>query len=378
MSTSRLWILNSQTEIQFGEEQSSNTTYENLLEVVNEFYEQGDRWKQAEEDIVNLRDNSEVVVPKGLTELESAASNEIRYINCLWYGDYSNALTAAQSVLESLAGGDELKGYRAMWNYMAGCVAMLAAKDNDSSDEKANSHFRIAKQLGVVRWLERLNSISAGGVHSELTALDVNNIENLESGLCEQGIVNQAPFTKLVTSIRKGLWQNSSSMFENSHVDLGNLLGYKAERSDSDGAPDAWWISAGRFCVVFEDHSDCQNGSVLSVTKARQAASHSQWITANVTELSNDVKIIPVLITAADTTRDVVLPHLENVAVWNIEEFRDWVNGALTIIRELRGELSQRGDLGWRDKAQEQLAGANVIPSALSVHLKSLMPNQSN
>lgn len=366
-----------QTELQFGEEQSSNTTFSDLLEIAKEFYEQGDSWRQAEEDITNLRDNLNVIDPKGLQELEAAAPKEIKYMDSLWNGDYSIALTEAQSVLESLSGGNELIGYRALWQYLAGCAAMLSARERGSSEDIANTHFRTAKQLGSVRWLEKIDSASTSGDDDRSTSLDVNNIENLEAFLCEQGLVNQGPFTTLTTSIRKGLWQEQYKQFELSHVKLGNLLGYDAARTKSKGAPDAWWISANGLCIVFEDHSDCDAGSVLSVTKARQAASHPNWITANLTELPSEVEIIPVLVTAADSPRSMVLPHLKNVAVWRLDEFRNWVDSALTVIRELRGELSQRGDLAWREKAQARLADVNVTPSALSVYLKSLIPNQS-
>jgi hypothetical protein len=59
------------------------------------------------------------------------------------------------------------------------------------------------------------------------------------------------------------------TMFEIAHKELGEMLGSEAGRHDTDASPDPWWIS-GRYCLVFEDHSDAQPSSSLGADKARQ------------------------------------------------------------------------------------------------------------
>ena len=144
-----------------------------------------------------------------------------------------------------------------------------------------------------------------------------------------------------------------STQFEIAQRDLGEMLGFRAGKHESDASPDPWWI-AGRFCIVFEDHSNANADSALGADKARQADGHPKWMRANkdMTRLPDNAEILSVLVTPVSRAEKGALPHLTNVALWRLDEFRKWALKALSVIRELRRTLGDDCDLAWRAQAQ--------------------------
>lgn len=365
-----------QAEIRFGEEQSQGLKEKDFLALADLFLEQSDDWRDAERDIVNLRDEMKEEIPRSLPALETAAVNEIEYLAKLWNGSYAEALDAAQRVVTALAGGEELKGYRAWWQYLAGCAALLDAEDRGTSREKADEHFRLARGVSGVRWLSRLTA-AASMDKASTPPEDDAAVEAIEAQLCELGITREAPFTEKLTAIRNGIASNEAKRFETARKELGELLGFRADSSTEQGAPDPWWISGEALCIVFEDHSNGKPGNALSVEKARQAASHVGWIEENVAGLTDNATILPVLITAADTSRNEVRPHLRTVVVWPLAEFREWVDKALTAIRKARATLSRRGDLVWRAETLSVLSSIGATPATLARFLTSRLSQRT-
>lgn len=49
------------------------------------------------------------------------------------------------------------------------------------------------------------------------------------------------------------------------------------------------------------------------------------------------------------------MPHLGRVAYWEVDQFRRWAEQALIVIRELRREFREPGDLVWRAQAAQSL-----------------------
>jgi len=127
-------------------------------------------------------------------------------------------------------------------------------------------------------------------------------------------------------------------------VHLGNFLGFKAGKKESTDSPDPWWILHDDMCLVFEDHSNGTPTNSLDVTKACQAATHPNWIREWL-KLPEKANIISVLVTPVLKADRDAMPHLKDVYVWKLDEFRDWAKMALRIIRELRRDFPGTGDL---------------------------------
>lgn len=79
---------------------------------------------------------------------------EISWQKALWNQDYIEAYEAAREVLGGLR-SSELRGYRALWHYLAGSSAELAAKEGDISFEtNARYQFNKAKlAANGIPWL---------------------------------------------------------------------------------------------------------------------------------------------------------------------------------------------------------------------------------
>ena len=129
------------------------------------------------------------------------------------------------------------------------------------------------------------------------------------------------------------------------------MLGFSVGKKEVDASPDPWWI-AGKICYVFEDHAGAAPTSTLDATKARQVSTHPNWIRANV-PLSEGTGIYPVLVSPVTRAEAGAVPHLGEVLLWPLDEFREWAKHALSIVRELRRTFPDPGDLVWRSQAAE-------------------------
>ena len=195
----------------------------------------------------------------------------------------------------------------------------------------------------------------------------MEQIERVESVLEQLGTVHDRAFAMREKEILDGL--ASEETFEQAHKLLGELLGFDAGKVEVDGSPDPWWI-AGNLCLVFEDHAGAQAGSSLHVIKARQVASHPAWMRASV-EATSEANILPVLVTPVTKADTGAIPHLDDVALWPLEEFRSWAENALATVREVRKTFPEPGDLAWRAAAAEVFEQNGLDASGLFATLRS-------
>lgn len=356
-----------QAELKFGEAQSRNQSKEELLDLADLFLEQGDDWRNAEEEILTLKGDLAEATPSGMKQLADSAKHEIDYVDALWREDYDKALEAAQEAIDSLSGGSELKGYRGMWHYLAGCAAFLLADEEGKDKTKADDYFRKARSIAGVRSAPiGVNKIvNDDDAHAAAALQDMTAVQNVEVNLTELGLTNQRKYSALEKEIREGLMQDESSKFEAAQEKLGDLLGFNAQNSEEKGAPDPRWLIGDKLCIVFEDHVKKVDRDELSLEKARQAASHPKWVKKNIKILSDNAEIIVVIVTNADASSKDCQTHLNGVAVWPLDEFRDWAKAVLKTIRGLRARLSGLGDLAWRAEALAVLEEISATPSSL-------------
>ena len=363
-----------QAELEFGETQSRNQSREDLLELAELFLDQGDDWRNAEDEILTLKDDLAEATPTGMKQLAASAKHEIDYVDALWRDDREKALEAAQEAIEALSGGNELKGYRGMWHYFAGCAAFLLADEEGKDTAKADEYFRKARSIAGVGVQPIGVSKASNDIQGDATAAqqDMTAVQHLEANLVELGLTNQRKFSALEKEVREGLMQDEAKKFEAAHEKLGDLLGFNAQNSEETGAPDPRWLIGDKLCIVFEDHVKKTDGDDLSLEKARQVASHPKWVKTNIKMLSDDAEIIPVIVTNADASSDACEIHLAGVAVWPLDEFRDWATDVLKTIRSLRTKLSGLGDIAWRAEALPALEEISATPSSLKSALAEM------
>ena len=363
-----------QAELQFGVEQSKGVAVEDVLENFQIFLRNDKEWKQVNEQIVSGRKQMDQLPFPALDELAAVVAYEIDFQDALWQGDYESACESAERVLGGLAKPD-LRGYRALWHYLAGIAAWLASAEGvPDFDTKARTHFDQAKKATTaVPWLARLSRYGlkkAGSAaqddDGQNEAVVMEQVERLEAVLTDLGTTHDRSFARREKEILDGL--ASAEQFEVGHRLLGELLGFEAGKIEQDGSPDPWWL-AGKYCLVFEDHAAAQDDGLVDVKKARQVSSHPAWMRDNV-QGSSGAEILPVLVTPVKKAKSTAMPHLKAVSIWPLSEFRAWANSSLSTVRELRKTFVEAGNLIWRANAAEVLKSRGIAAPTLFSRLK--------
>jgi len=357
-----------QAELEFGIEQAADSSLQDFVENFEAFLEQDENWSGANDEILGKRAKLKQEALPGTADLSAAAPIEIEYIDAIWNKDYAAAFEAARGVL-ALLKEPKLRGYRALWHYLAGSAAWLAHQSGSAGmDHQAREQFRTAlKAEKTLAWLVPLSKLAYVDQVDPEVVEDKDTwsvIERIEAMFDEIGTLNNHRYNKAEAEIRMKLGQNDAKLFESGHELLGRFLGYAAGNRNDTATPDPWWMANSGLCIIFEDHSDAKAGSSLSVDKARQAFTHPNWVRDKL-PVDKDARIVPVLVTSVKVADDAALPHLKEVLVWDLEDFRKWADNALAVLRDIRKDYPNAGDLAWRASAAEQLGKARITPRAL-------------
>lgn len=345
-----------QAELEFGIDQSTKVKEQDLMDNFNIFLDHDENWEEANQGILDARQAATQDKFPAMDQLEGVVAQEIVWQTAMWNQDYIRAYDAARDVLGGLT-DPALRGYRALWHYLAGTSAEAAAVAGEAGfDANARTQYRKAKEAAAgIPWLIGL---ARGGAVAAPTPEEVGHstlllqVEQLEAQLVKLGTLHNREFSARENAIREGL--KDGKTFEQAHVLLGEHLGFNAGKREEDASPDPWWI-VGNIALVFEDHANAKGEtSVIDATKARQAASHPDWMREHV-PASVGAQIHSVLVTPAKNAKDGAMPHLRRVAYWGLDEFRQWADHALVTVRDLRRDFHEAGDLAWRAQAAQAL-----------------------
>lgn len=354
-----------QAELAFGVEQSTAVQASDILDNLDMFLRNDAGWAGADATIRTGTAQFTQQPYPAMDELAAVVGQEVEYQEAMWNKDWAAALTAARSVLAGLNHPD-LRGYRALWHYLAGAAAhRLSALPDDAQAAAAREQFGKAKTAApTVSWLNTLARIvgplpdtEKAHVNSEL----LKQVEGIERQFVSMGMTTQHKFEKRVAAIMTGL--SSANGFEQAQVDLGTLLGFSCSNDESDAAPDPWWLG-DKLGIVFEDHADGSVTTVFGAVKARQASSHPKWIRKNVPGAA-DMDVRSILVTPSVKATSGADPQLDDVKYWELGAFRTWANAAVATIRQLKGSFPGEGDLLWRAEAAERLEVEGLTLAAI-------------
>lgn len=361
-----------QAEIEFGVRQSRDSDMANMIENFKIFLENGKAWESANGMIVDARGKAQQFALPAIAELQSAVNWEIESQMALWRGDYTKAVDFAERVLAALTVPD-LRGYRALWNYLAGSAAYLGAKSGvNALEAKARHHFGEAYKCAPdISWLTdftRRETPDLFNANSAEVALQ-QQVERMGAELVRLGSTHDRAFAKLEKEIIEGL--HHPDTFEAAQVLLGNLLGFIAGKVESEGSPDPWWIS-GSSCIVFEDYVNTTREGELDVRKARQANSHPHWMEANVPQSVGCI-YIQTLLSPVSGIRSAAVPHAQELRYWQLKDFLQWAERALEAVRKLRTTFFEQGDLVWQAEAATLLRDKGLDFASVAAYLDKHM-----
>ena len=245
-----------QAELDFGARQSSNTTLADMIKILRYFSKTtllGKRsirryWLNA------MPRHSKYTQASRNCMLLSALKS---IISRIWQGHYEGAVDSAGQVLAELT-EPSLKGYRALWQYLAGAAAWYGERGGVAAmGARARSHFANARDAaGGIRWLSNLARFQPGTTPPTAgkQAL-IHKLRGWKRCYSKLGTGHHARYAKHEKAILDGLASANLTQFEMAQRDLGEMLGFRAGKHESHASPDPWWI-AGTFCIVFEDHSN--------------------------------------------------------------------------------------------------------------------------
>jgi hypothetical protein len=357
-----------QGELIFAHEQSKEAKVNDLLDNLDIFLEHGKEWIEVDRDILDYRDEAiQKNIPSQANLLKTAAI-EVDYQYALWDQDYDQCLKLAQTIAAEMP-GDELKGLRGFWNYLAAsaCEFSNSVVTSQACVEKAvDLYDRASKCLPAIPALRsRKAQLAAVSTNEEQVfdcALDAN-IERLEMTFDAKNFTSPIQFENEAKNILNGLKSGDSQLFETAHLTLGKLLGFEAENRETQSAPDPWWITHG-YCLVSEDKNDSKPENEVPVKHAKQAAGHHKWIKDNV-PLDPDTRIYTVLVTTASKINKDVPTFADGVFYWFVPNFIEWAEGALAVLRNLRSTFTGSGNIPWRARVRAELLAAKLDPKSI-------------
>jgi hypothetical protein len=354
-----------QAELAFGVDQSTGVKAAGMLENFNMFMENNADWAGADHMIRTAVGSYEQAPFPAMDELGAIVNHEVAYEEALWNHDYASALTSARTILGSL-NHEDLRGYRALWHYLAGAAALkLSTTPGDAQAQAAQEQFAKAKKAAPsVSWLNTLARV-VGAPETEAgeskNSETLKQVEMIEQQFLAMGTATNSKFEKKAAKVQSEM--QAGETFENAQVELGIMLGFTAGNDESDAAPDPWWLG-DQVGVVFEDHADGSDTTVFGAIKARQASSHPKWIKKYVPG-TESMEIFPVLVTPCTQAKSGADPQLDNVRYWALNEYANWANHAIAVLRELKGTFPGEGDLLWRDEAYQRLEAEGLTLTAI-------------
>ncbi|MER9965583.1 DEAD/DEAH box helicase [Mesorhizobium sp. M0060] len=344
-----------QAELAFGVEQSKDVETDDLITNFKSFLANKNDWAEANAEILDEAKKYTQTPYPAMDILEDVVAHEVRYSKALWMGDADTALVEARAITAKLT-APELRGYRALWHYLAGAVAWSMSKAaNDAPQQAAREQFSEAMRAApAVGWLARLAKAQSADEATEAEIVDedaIVQVERLEAALLAMGTANDRAFEKKAKRILKNLGKPET--FEEGHRELGELLGFVAGNEESDAAPDPWWLGETKG-IVFEDHANGSATSVFGAEKAKQAAMHPDWIKENVPG-ADELSMTAVLITPCVKAGIGAKPALKKVLYWSVDDFQKWAKKAVQTVRDLKAKLPPHSDLFWKDEAKDRL-----------------------
>lgn len=364
-----------QAEVNFGIDQSKTENLSEFGDNIDIFIAHGTEWKNADQHLLETRDGLTQSQIPSTKNLENSVAHEVDFCDHLWSGDFNRALSSAKDVLAEIAGGPILKGYSALWNYIAGSAAYQSGQAQ-VAQEHYSSAFLCVRTLP---WLYQIQKhISEQKNDDPVAVVNGERIERIERMLEKFGKSGSTKIEKHFQDIRDGLSSPESKPFEEAQVLLGRLLGIESGNSERSGDPDPWWI-LGRQGLVFEDYTATGEKPVISKEKTLQAKAHPDTLVRE----HPGIKFSVVFCTTSDKLHIAAIPHVGDICYINVENFKSFSEKCMIAIRELWDSFLAPGDVEWRELASRKIAKAklsddDIISILTSTKLSSLADGESN
>jgi hypothetical protein len=358
-------------EMEFGLDNSESDDINNLTTLTELFLGRGQDWGAAEEDIAKRRNDTTISTQPYVETLRSVVGTEVLYQYDLWKEDYSAALDKATDIVDKLS-GDELAGYRALWNYFAGCAAYYLGEitKRDELLQTASDRFDRASQSSrAILWFAKLSQELDPQKAEEyqgsvLNAIGVDSINRYLTNLGTVGL----KFDRTIGEYRKLIEATEAEKFDRALTELGKMLGFDAEKPDTQGAPDSVWRLGSNYVLLFESKSDEAAAGGISIRTCRQVQGHKNWEEGR-PFFTQNAQTMTIVVSPRELLDKNAEPHADGLYYLHVEEIRNLFREAEACLRIIRSESP---DLETEPRLQlilNQLISNKLTPSDVVVRL---------
>ena len=352
-----------QAELQFGIENSRSKESDEFIDLWRVFIKQDQDWEDAEEAIVNLREQYSRHADPISERLRSVVLDEVSYLYALWNEDHESALEHARKVADTL-GGDETKGYRGWWYYLSAEAAMALHEANGDSSLLATARDclkRASKCCSVISWFLRLARWIRDDSHAvgsnEVTAVA---IENIRAKLMEWGAVGQR-FEHEISQVFADIQATEHRQFHRGLKVLGEMLGFQTELPSGDGDPDCIWSIGNDLYIVHEAKSDHTPSDPIGINDIRQAQSHEDWIRSHCT-CGDATQVLPVIETPRMILSGKAVVYAKSLCHVSPEQVKTIYEQITTILRRIRAKASSLSDEKILESLHSEVTSAKLAP----------------
>lgn len=259
-----------QAEVEFGFENSTGQTHDEIAELVAVFLDHDDAWRTGGEPFVaQARRDARKVAPPGSEGLQSCAAAEVEAWELAYQGDWTGASARLQDAArEAGKGGDAARGYRAFLLYLAGVWLNLAAS-GAAEHAKARQLLRdAAAATPRGQWLREATPMP-GQEREELPAADHVGVAAVAAAL--GGRVNPTKIATGNEQMVQDLSQTEYKQYERGLTALGSLLGAEAFKPSGSGRCDSAWMWGSALWATVEAKTEQDGGKTLPLHDIRQA-----------------------------------------------------------------------------------------------------------
>lgn len=352
-----------QAELEFGIANSKEKKPEEYKDLWDAFLRQDDDWNAANKTIIGIREKKARRTDPTTKRLKQVVGNELDYLYALWIGDYEHALEKAKAVADDL-GGNETKGYRGWWYYLAGDAALLLHEENkrnNFADVAKDCFKRAAMCCPAISWFARLSRLADVKLTTE-TADEYTPlaVEAIQAKLAEWGFVGRK-FEDCMASALTDIKSNEHEEFHRGLRALGSMLGFEAITPTTDAAPDGVWSLGDMLHIAHEAKTEHTLGDPIGVKDIRQSQSHADWVSTNL-NCRKDISIVCVIETPRESVAKEALPHAKSLCRVHPDIIRSLAEEAVALLRSVRSKAGEIGDEALLEELMNKLREDKLRP----------------
>lgn len=351
-------------EMRFSFDQYKNPDF-NIDAMLESFMNKDEFWREAEENIMELRGNEELPDTSVTDILDKTVKFEVDYSYAIWKSDFKSALENGKSVSDALP-GKKLSPYRALWYYFTAAAAYSQSKFDSEYQRIADEYIIRAKNACyTVSWFPYAlrSMLPENESIDSVTEMHVLAAEGLLNTLVKLGSVGSL-FSERMDEIERNLDDNDPVKFDTGLVQLGELLGFTSYRSTESAAPDAIWHIENHLLLLFEGKSDESPDSGISVRTCNQTSGHLKWVTNN-DNLKQIEEKYCILVSPRSKIDKLAVPYGEDVHYRHISEVMELFKRTKKMLVELRSTMTKEIPDTYRERVLSSMDRWNLTPEKI-------------